>query len=301
MPHKSKGRSLQSAIEYLTTYGWAIIIIVVVLSVLYQLGIFSPYTFAPRMQPGSCNVYRPNGPNSSALASLAGACNRAIPQFTAKLNGQSSYVNAGAAASLNVQNAITVGAWVNPSSIPSSDPTQQAIYARGTPYSFILLSYVSGRVYALESCSGSSWNSYYQTATGYLKIGTWTYVAATYDSTTGNVMVYVNGNVATPSAVLTGSSCSIKSSTPTYLGRRNDGYYFNGGMANVQLYNTSLAANDIAALYSEGIIGAPINLQNLVAWWPLNGDTNDYSGDVLNGVPSNIVFTSAWTSGYLTH
>ncbi len=32
----------QSAIEYLTTYGWAIIVIAVVLAALFQLGLFSP-------------------------------------------------------------------------------------------------------------------------------------------------------------------------------------------------------------------------------------------------------------------
>ncbi|MGC9010605.1 MAG: hypothetical protein ACP5JN_00435 [Candidatus Micrarchaeia archaeon] len=38
----------------------------------------------------------------------------------------------------------------------------------------------------------------------------------------------------------------------------------------------------------EGIGGAPIDLQHLVAWWPLNGNANDYSGNGNNGVPSNV-------------
>lgn len=36
------GLSAQSAIEYLTTYGWAIIIITVVLVAMFELGIFQP-------------------------------------------------------------------------------------------------------------------------------------------------------------------------------------------------------------------------------------------------------------------
>jgi hypothetical protein len=35
----------QSAIEYLTTYGWAILIVGVVLAALFSLGVFSPSTF----------------------------------------------------------------------------------------------------------------------------------------------------------------------------------------------------------------------------------------------------------------
>ncbi|MGC8710479.1 MAG: hypothetical protein ACP5RF_02625, partial [Candidatus Micrarchaeia archaeon] len=35
----------QSAMEYLTTYGWAILIIVLTISVLYELGVFNPNTY----------------------------------------------------------------------------------------------------------------------------------------------------------------------------------------------------------------------------------------------------------------
>ena len=37
LTHKS-----QSALEYMMTYGWAILVIVIVAAVLYSLGIFSP-------------------------------------------------------------------------------------------------------------------------------------------------------------------------------------------------------------------------------------------------------------------
>ncbi len=58
---------VQSAIEYLTTYGWAIMIMAVVLSALYFLGLFNPGTFAGQecLLPAgfSCtNIYLfPNG------------------------------------------------------------------------------------------------------------------------------------------------------------------------------------------------------------------------------------------------
>ncbi|MGC8629306.1 MAG: hypothetical protein ACP5T4_03825, partial [Candidatus Micrarchaeia archaeon] len=74
--------------------------------------------------------------------------------------------------------------------------------------------------------------------------------------------------------------------------------YFNGFIANFQVYNTYLSANQIKSLYQEGIGGAPIDLQHLVAWWPLNGNANDYSGDGNNGVPNSVNFVSNWWSGY---
>jgi hypothetical protein len=67
----------------------------------------------------------------------------------------------------------------------------------------------------------------------------------------------------------------------------------------LQLYNTSLSPSEIQALYQEGIGGAPIDLQHLVGWWPLNGDANDYSGNGNNGqMYDKITFVSNWWQGY---
>ncbi|MGC8537931.1 MAG: LamG-like jellyroll fold domain-containing protein, partial [Candidatus Micrarchaeia archaeon] len=76
------------------------------------------------------------------------------------------------------------------------------------------------------------------------------------------------------------------------------GSSFDGSIANVQIYNTALSANDIKALYQEGIGGAPIKIQNLVGWWPLNGNANDYSGNDNNGVANGVTYTNNWYSGY---
>ena len=46
-----KAFRLQSAMEYLMTYGWAILIIAVVLGALFSLGIFNPAFLAPKVQP----------------------------------------------------------------------------------------------------------------------------------------------------------------------------------------------------------------------------------------------------------
>jgi hypothetical protein len=65
-------------------------------------------------------------------------------------------------------------------------------------------------------------------------------------------------------------------------------------LANVQVYNTSLDASQVLALYQEGIGGAPVNPQYVVGWWPLNGDAIDYSGNNNNGAPTAITFVSQY-------
>ncbi len=69
-----------------------------------------------------------------------------------------------------------------------------------------------------------------------------------------------------------------------YIGMRSDGITFNGLVGDVLLYNTSLNPGQVNLLYEKGLDGIPIQQQNLVGWWPLNGNANDYSGNGNNGV-----------------
>jgi len=69
-----------------------------------------------------------------------------------------------------------------------------------------------------------------------------------------------------------------------------DSNAFNGSIANVQLYNAALSPSQIQQLYQEGVSGMPYTA-NLVAWWPLNGNANDYSGLGNNGTAYNIYYT----------
>ncbi|MCL4399276.1 hypothetical protein M1293_02090, partial [Candidatus Parvarchaeota archaeon] len=46
----------QSALEYMMTYGWAILIIVIVAAVLYSLGIFSPSSSISSTVTGFSNL-----------------------------------------------------------------------------------------------------------------------------------------------------------------------------------------------------------------------------------------------------
>ena len=52
-----------------------------------------------------------------------------------------------------------------------------------------------------------------------------------------------------------------------------------GEISNVQLYNTSLTQNQITSMYKSGIYSVPVSYSNLIGWWPLQGNANDYSGN----------------------
>ncbi|MFP3278039.1 MAG: LamG domain-containing protein [Candidatus Micrarchaeota archaeon] len=74
-----------------------------------------------------------------------------------------------------------------------------------------------------------------------------------------------------------------------------DSNAFNGSIANVQLYNAALSPSQIQQLYQEGVSGLPYTA-NLVAWWPLNGNANDYSGLGNNGTAYNVYYTPFYGS-----
>ena len=74
--------------------------------------------------------------------------------------------------------------------------------------------------------------------------------------------------------------------------------WFNGSIADVQIYNKSIGLSDITTLYNEGIGGAPVDLNSLVGWWPLNGNANDYSGNLNNGFVYNDLYSGSWINNY---
>ena len=279
-PLRKASAKAQSAMEYLMTYGWAILIISVVLAALFQLGVFNPMTFAPKAPPGSCQVFRPNGPYTTQFINLEGVCSGELPQYVAQFNGNflNNITISLPAIAPSTGSSISIALWVDPvttsnfGGVVIGAPRQQIGWA--TEY----------------APDGAHWiyNSNYL-APG----GSWTFLVAE-ETAGGTSAFYFNGKL-----IATGIyNTTIPSSTLWTFGAI---YYccgYNGKLANVQIYNTSLSANEIQALYLEGIGGAPIDLQHLVGWWPLNGNANDYSGNGNNGQISNVNFVSNWYNGY---
>jgi hypothetical protein len=283
----------QSAMEYLMTYGWSILIIGVVLAVLFSLGIFNPSSYAPKAQPGSCQVYRPGGgPGSTSFINLEGtSCGGELPRFVAQFNGASSYVQVADAPPLRVGNPyLTFSAWIDPASLSSCGYVSCIIFNKEDSYEWALSS--TGQLCWAIDNSNPGW--VWKCTNIYLGVNTYFQVTITYDG--ANVNAYLNGAENTATSA-TGSVTDYQN--PLRIGARGGpGSFFDGSIADVQIYNASLSPAGVNALYAEGIGGAPIQLQNLVGWWPLNGDSNDYSGNGNNGAATGVIYTSQWSSGY---
>jgi Concanavalin A-like lectin/glucanases superfamily len=286
---------LQSAMEYLMTYGWAILIIAVVLGALFSLGVFNTSNLAPKAQPGSCRVFRPSGTGTSTFVNLEGVCTNELPQYVTQFNGGSSLITISASSSLNNPSTFTVSAWLAPSSIPTT--YMAAIVERtacGSSWNWQL--YTTNNDIGTRGVSFSLYNPWAEAIGGTpLTANQWVFVTGTYDGS--NVKIYVNGVLgATTPATGYGSI-----STPTAIGTDTCGNAFRGSISNVQIYNASLDAGEVQSLYAEGIGGAPQALNNLIGWWPLNGNVTDYSGNNRNGAPTSVTYSSSWITGYQGH
>ncbi len=283
---------LQAAMEYLSTYGWAILMLAVVLGVLYFLGVFNGFAQAPRLQPGACYVDRPNGPNTNQFIALEGTCTGEQPKFVTKFNGQNSYVIAN-----NVQTGsqFTISLWVYATSYPSSYTRILSLDKYSSPnQGWIFLGSSSGTAayMAMFTQSGSEFDSGFAN----VNLNVWENYIITYNGLTP--IIYTDGVASAPD---TSGSYAPATGLPLIIGggdSNNPDSFFSGMISNVQIYNVSLSANDAESLYAEGIGGVPQDLQNLVAWLPLNGNSNDYGGNQYSGSPVNVIYTDTWADTF---
>lgn len=331
---------LQSAMEFLTTYGWAILIIAVVIIVLFKIGVFNSNNFISTQSPGSCLVNRPYGPFTTISISLEGVCNGGLPQTVLQVlpigNGGSESFSGGTyvcshTAILNPPIQINLAQTLNFNSLSISWWALDTPTASGGPYVFLAsqnysttgnpcLSNGATRACGLDcsegACTGTPGvhDQYFLLPVfsyGNPPPNQWIFYTFTIDPS-GFIRYYVNGTSEGiyyyNNAIVTNAPQTSPSWTPlvgvntVYIGGislesatyGNCESTINGSISNVQLYNSSLSQPEIQALYIEGIGGAPIDLNYLAGWWPLNGNANDYSGNSDNAITSNYIYISQW-------
>jgi hypothetical protein len=300
----------QSAMEYLMTYGWAILAVAVVLGAMLSV---ATITISPRAAPGACHVLRPEGPGTSEYMTLEGICNNELPEYVFSSRGVGDYLVVGGsnspASSLNIQDNLTVMAWVYVNGIPYHDIVDKELQYglklddNNSPHP---CSPSNSKGYCLEWDTSNNWvGRSYPIPNG--RYDEWIFVAASISynsiSKTSNKRAYANGQLLgneTDSGRLSyyNSVYTIGAISPGGFSGYGDAEWFNGSITNVQIYNTSLDPNSVMAVYKEGIGGAPISLSSLIGWWPLNDNGNDYGGNLNNGQTTNIIYPNSWTSGY---
>ena len=241
---RGSGVSAQAAMEYLMTYGWAIVILAVVLGALAYLGVFNPIDYAPKAQPGACSVYRPFGPNTTTDINTAGVCNGEMPKYVARFNGQSYIVDNGPQY-IPTNVPITIIVWIDPSVGSGGVTSFGSTPCGGDSYGIFLTSQLLA---AGAGCPGVD-------SQLDVENGKWSFVALTINGLGEGF--YLNSqysfNSVASNPLPTGYTNYLGIGTFNYGLNGGDGSTFNGLISNVQIYNTALDSNNIEALYAEGI------------------------------------------------
>jgi hypothetical protein len=107
-----------------------------------------------------------------------------------------------------------------------------------------------------------------QAATGYISIGfsynTWHHLVGTYNDTTGDLKLYLDGvlkNTSATTSDVNTASVDLRIGCSTV-----NGLFFQGGIDEVSLFNSELSASDVTSIYNSGV---PNDISSLspLSWW----------------------------------
>ncbi len=119
---------------------------------------------------------------------------------------------------------------------------------------------------------------------------TWYYVSLVSSASGSSDVVYnlyLNG-----ADVYTSPPESLPSAptVSTIIGDDNSPAHFDGYLSNVQIYTAALSSPQEYALYSQGISAFPLAGASLAAWYPLDGNADNYAQPPGNGLPTDIAY-----------
>lgn len=124
------------------------------------------------------------------------------------------------------------------------------------------------------------------TSTSAISSGVWTHVAVSYNYSTGVCTFYKNG-------VADGGATSAQTFTQNklFIGYNDASEGMIGSLDEVCIWNRVLTSTEITELYnSTNGIQLPSQSLSTKAYYPLNGNSNDYSGNTNTGTDTSITY-----------
>src|SRR5262245_4157818 len=233
-------------------------------------------------------------------------------------DGVDDLVSVPNSANLDIQQSLTLDAWMNPSA-STSLPGGTVIVGR--PFGYQLDFLPSGLVALGFPSGGNAAVNRVVESSSSIPLKAFTHVAATFDSATGQAKIYVNGALKNMTAAVGPINSMVK---PLQIGGFDDpgftGGFFQGRVDEVDVFDRALSQAEIQSIVSAGsegkativvdttadtvdaidgvtslreairqsnatagrdAIGFSIprpSTSDLVSWWRAEGNTNDSSG-----------------------
>ena len=197
-------------------------------------------------------------------------------------------------------NSMAFSGWVNLTALPS---TYSYIYSKkgataDPPYDPVML-YINDVGILTAGLWGDNDSKHILLQTSIpIELGSWTHIYISYDASSGDAVLYINGElVDSGNELFTLSSNTMDPVIGAQLrnnGTVQDGYY-NGQIDDIRIFSRVLLESEIDALYTER--GWSSLDQGLVAYYPFNGNANDDSGNGYNGSENGDVALSSDRNG----
>lgn len=157
-----------------------------------------------------------------------------------------SYISIPNSSTVNLTGSFTLEAWVNPSSVSTTD---KGIISKGSTLGASLR-------YALRIIPGGritiSTNGIVRlTSSGTVPANSWRHVCATYNSATDSFAIYINGVLNVRALVVSATPASNTDSL--YIGVSGTSASFAGLMDDVRIWNKSLTTTEVATFYRTSL------------------------------------------------
>ncbi len=159
-------------------------------------------------------------------------------------NGSSSYIDLGNPASLRGAGSMTWSAWVYATGIPPDDGQIVALSDDSTGWQLKTTPDTGVRTFGV-GVSGSSGSHTQRYSSATVALNTWYHVAGVYNAAAQTLDIYVNGVLSNGTLKGTVPASTVVPAVNANVGRRSGGFYFNGVIDNVRIYNRALSASEI--------------------------------------------------------
>lgn len=195
-------------------------------------------------------------------------------------NGTTSYVDLGNPAALQLTGSMTWSAWINAAANPADDGQIIAKSDNNSGWQFKTSPDTGPHTFGVAvSSSTTARTQRYSTLVR--SLNTWYHVAGVYNAASQTLDIYVNGVLNNGTLLGTVPASQINSSVNVNIGRRTGGYYFNGIIDEVRIYNRALSQAEIQADMNTPLGAPPAPPAAPVLATPANGATGIASNPTL--------------------
>ena len=126
-----------------------------------------------------------------------------------------------------------------------------------------------------------------------LQTGQWYFAAATYDNTSGEMKLYLNGALLGTQSHAVGGPLDVEPSAPVWIGANGSlERYFDGMLDDVRVYNRALSGAEVSALAGSAMLGP-------IAHWPFDETSGSSAEDIAGGHDATVFGSPLWDSGAL--